>query len=128
MLAIGRQLLKRPITRCRDECGEGGGGHRRFVDPETVDLDAAQRPFLGIEAVGSHSKAAAFDEAHAVERRGGGGGARCGFHGRGIISFGGGSALRCRSEEHTSELQSLMRISYDVLCLKQKKNRTNQLN
>src|SRR3546814_7006391 len=25
-----------------------------------------------------------------------------------------------RSEEHTSELQSLMRISYDVLCLKQK--------
>src|SRR3546814_8998958 len=26
-----------------------------------------------------------------------------------------------RSEEHTSELQSLMRISYAVLCLKQKK-------
>src|SRR3546814_5381672 len=25
-----------------------------------------------------------------------------------------------RSEEHTSELQSLIRISYDVLCLKQK--------
>src|SRR3546814_9823863 len=29
----------------------------------------------------------------------------------------------CRSEEHTSELQSLMRISYAVFCLK-KKNRT----
>src|SRR3546814_6591022 len=29
-----------------------------------------------------------------------------------------------RSEEHTSELQSLMRISYDVFCLK-KNNRTN---
>src|SRR3546814_4682384 len=28
--------------------------------------------------------------------------------------------LRCRSEEHTSELQSLMRISYAVLCLKTK--------
>src|SRR3546814_7809981 len=28
----------------------------------------------------------------------------------------------CRSEEHTSELQSLMRISYAVFCLKQKKN------
>src|SRR3546814_10542214 len=26
-----------------------------------------------------------------------------------------------RSEEHTSELQSLMRISYDVFCLKKKK-------
>src|SRR3546814_7512810 len=29
-----------------------------------------------------------------------------------------------RSEEHTSELQSLMRISYAVFCLKQKKNNT----
>src|SRR3546814_2191808 len=27
-----------------------------------------------------------------------------------------------RSEEHTSELQSLMRISYDVFCLKKKKD------
>src|SRR3546814_6934582 len=29
-----------------------------------------------------------------------------------------------RSEEHTSELQSLMRISYAVFCLKKKKNTT----
>src|SRR3546814_5589075 len=29
-------------------------------------------------------------------------------------------AIRMRSEEHTSELQSLMRISYAVFCLKQK--------
>src|SRR3546814_1719017 len=28
-----------------------------------------------------------------------------------------------RSEEHTSELQSLMRISYAVFCLKKKKNK-----
>src|SRR3546814_6641650 len=31
------------------------------------------------------------------------------------------SAVGIRSEEHTSELQSLMRISYAVLCLKKKK-------
>src|SRR3546814_2889131 len=31
-------------------------------------------------------------------------------------------AIHPRSEEHTSELQSLMRISYAVFCLKQKKN------
>src|SRR3546814_7983118 len=31
-----------------------------------------------------------------------------------------GSPVRARSEEHTSELQSLMRISYAVLCLKKK--------
>src|SRR3546814_6745670 len=30
-------------------------------------------------------------------------------------------AWRLRSEEHTSELQSLMRISYAVFCLKKKK-------
>src|SRR3546814_1283878 len=31
-----------------------------------------------------------------------------------------------RSEEHTSELQSLMRISYAVFCLKKKKYNTKQ--
>src|SRR3546814_3543589 len=30
-----------------------------------------------------------------------------------------------RSEEHTSELQSLMRISYAVFCLKKKKSQSN---
>src|SRR3546814_6980879 len=34
-------------------------------------------------------------------------------------------ATRERSEEHTSELQSLMRISYAVFCLKQKQKTTN---
>src|SRR3546814_4966140 len=32
-----------------------------------------------------------------------------------------------RSEEHTSELQSLMRSSYAVFCLKKKKTKKNQL-
>src|SRR3546814_4528292 len=38
--------------------------------------------------------------------------------------FGGGyddPGIHSRSEEHTSELQSLMRISYAVFCLKKKK-------
>src|SRR3546814_4528452 len=34
----------------------------------------------------------------------------------------GASYFSARSEEHTSELQSLMRISYAVFCLKKKKN------
>src|SRR3546814_1789134 len=34
----------------------------------------------------------------------------------------GSGVPRVRSEEHTSELQSLMRISYAVFCLKKKKN------
>src|SRR3546814_1544373 len=48
---------------------------------------------------------------------------------RGQLAFGGHAQLvdhrahrGLRSEEHTSELQSLMRISYAVFCLKKKKN------
>src|SRR3546814_10435275 len=36
-----------------------------------------------------------------------------------------GDDVISRSEEHTSELQSLMRISYAVFCLKNKKTHTN---
>src|SRR3546814_990172 len=35
----------------------------------------------------------------------------------------GGMRILIRSEEHTSELQSLMRISYAVFCLKKKKEK-----
>src|SRR3546814_4312003 len=35
-----------------------------------------------------------------------------------------GRKVEKRSEEHTSELQSLMRISYAVFCLKKKTNKT----
>src|SRR3546814_6914060 len=42
---------------------------------------------------------------------------------RRLLAFRGNrDATAQRSEEHTSELQSLMRISYAVFCLKQKKN------
>src|SRR3546814_4469260 len=50
------------------------------------------------------------------------------FVGRSLIGEGGQNplepAMLGRSEEHTSELQSLMRISYAVFCLKKKKNKT----
>src|SRR3546814_5342388 len=39
-----------------------------------------------------------------------------------------GCRLESRSEEHTSELQSLMRISYAVFCLKKKKKKHNNQN
>src|SRR3546814_6035806 len=45
-------------------------------------------------------------------------------------SWVGRSSMRPRSEEHTSELQSLMRISYAVFCLKKKiqpHNRTQEV-
>src|SRR3546814_7323715 len=39
-----------------------------------------------------------------------------------------GGQLTARSEEHTSELQSLMRISYAVFCLKKKKHKNQHTN
>src|SRR3546814_4098044 len=39
---------------------------------------------------------------------------------------GGGDLVDLRSEEHTSELQSLMRISYAVFCLKKKTETTHR--
>src|SRR3546814_1100715 len=79
---------------------------------------------------------AAADERHAARRRGEDRGAERpgeiepGVHraraGEGIVAI--AVARRehqHRSEEHTSELQSLMRISYAVFCLK-KKNKTDQ--
>src|SRR3546814_2595734 len=55
-------------------------------------------------------------------RRGGGARDHQALRGSGDGPAGGA----CRSEEHTSELQSLMRISYAVFCLKKKKNKTRE--
>src|SRR3546814_9425318 len=43
-----------------------------------------------------------------------------------LLLDGGAETTRTRSEEHTSELQSLMRISYAVFCLKKKNIRTQR--
>src|SRR3546814_3433714 len=51
-----------------------------------------------------------------------------GGDGRGDRRRGGASGARqARSEEHTSELQSLMRISYAVFCLKKKNQAYNNV-
>src|SRR3546814_2420814 len=47
-----------------------------------------------------------------------------GISGQFFIQFGLTVVFAVRSEEHTSELQSLMRISYAVFCLKKKNNDT----
>src|SRR3546814_4491687 len=45
-----------------------------------------------------------------------------------LLGVAGAVFLYIRSEEHTSELQSLMRISYAVFCLKKKNKEYNNIN
>src|SRR3546814_4585320 len=88
------------------------GAHRRVARPADLDA-AARRRYLRHRAVG----------VAAARGRWG----RTGRAGpRKMIEF--YPEVRLRSEEHTSELESLMRISYAVFCLKKKKaNRHTQL-
>src|SRR3546814_10309472 len=91
-----------PIAWINDDMPELGGD----TPLETVLGDAQQIGFKGIELGGKFPRAAPALKA-LLDRFG-------------LALVGGwyGSALR--SEEHTSELQSLMRISYAVFCLKKK--------
>src|SRR3546814_8335685 len=75
-------------------------------------------------------RGAEFRDARARRRRPPRRRARCGADrsapGRGVVRQ--RAAPTDRSEEHTSELQSLMRISYAVFCLKQKKHKQTTTN
>src|SRR3546814_5668532 len=72
------------------------------------------------EEVTRASETHASDEAYAA--------AAAAFEPRDLVDLTIAIAAMNRSEEHTSELQSLMRISYAVFCLKKKKHNTNNRN
>src|SRR3546814_3366452 len=86
------------------------------VDADTAaivhHLDAIDAASVGLHALGVDDPAAgaALDPAHRV--------------GQAVVAARAAALRACvrcdRSEEHTSELQSLMRISYAVFCLKKK--------
>src|SRR3546814_3624264 len=67
--------------------------------------------------------AAARRRRRAGARRGGGGGQGRARGDRHVAEGRARPGACARSEEHTSELQSLMRISYAVFCLKKKNNK-----
>src|SRR3546814_10530629 len=77
------------------QCGQDG----LFIAQRGLPLNGLPRAYL-------RAHAAAVEQAPGNERQ------------DGVAGAGGVE----RSEEHTSELQSLMRISYAVFCLKKKKN------
>src|SRR3546814_9777970 len=91
--------LDRHVGGGRVGARRGGDRHRRLLIVERHEHGDFAR--AGGERLGEHF----------VERPQAGGLARRSDPGHAVI----------RSEEHTSELQSLMRISYAVFCLKKKK-------
>src|SRR3546814_10633241 len=80
----------------------------KFQQFQTVDGNLARRPIQ----LDSLPRIFVQRLAIALERR---------MHRRNLLDL--ASKLRERSEEHTSELQSLMRTSYAVFCLKKKTNK-----
>src|SRR3546814_1109033 len=91
------------------------GVERRFVP----DLDAARK--VDYLRVANPLFGELLDEGIAVEHRDG--------DAVGQVQLRRRDAPRLvRSEEHTSELQSLMRISYAVFCLKKKTNKKHHSN
>src|SRR3546814_2048316 len=76
-------------------------------------------PVRGVMLAAGIAAAVAVADAEIAVARSVAVGRRTGGGPRGLAAGGGGG--RDRSEEHTSELQSLMRISYAVFCLKKKK-------
>src|SRR3546814_5261303 len=105
-------LLQAHLARHRD----GGDGVQRVVASEHRQVQAIQARGMGAAAVGHldiEGEAAVVDAdvLGAVV---------------GLCADAVGDDAAVRSEEHTSELQSLMRISYAVFCLKKTKNKHNR--
>src|SRR3546814_6635308 len=94
-----------PFVLLDDARAEGAVAARLFADP--------------VEVLTAHSAAevpALLSALEAAQARG--------LHAAGYLAYEAGK----RSEEHTSELQSLMRISYAVFCLKKKKKNQIETN
>src|SRR3546814_2059962 len=124
----GTQLYYRSRTLFggHEKGGERRNGQRRPAWP------GADRCFVNERALAerrmAHTPAHWIRTIVAFRRRSGSGVPRCTVatdlrREKPIHSAGIGSASR--SEEHTSELQSLMRISYAVFCLKKKKEQSS---
>src|SRR3546814_9739690 len=116
----GREALGStfPGRAGRSGCNGGDSGHRRLLSDRSRSQPKA-RPSAPLPSrdVAGEPGIRLYAELAPVRYRGLAGLSRLGLlsrhrHGR-------------RSEEHTSELQSLMRISYAVFCLKKKK--TNKI-
>src|SRR3546814_2227345 len=92
----------------------------------TYGSDLQRRLVNVADGIGDHDAATMGQLGSVVAALGGGASFSGGVFGAPTYVIQGSSYDNVRSEEHTSELQSLMRISYAVFCLK-KKNKTQSI-
>src|SRR3546814_3700364 len=92
--------------------------------PYTTLFRSVQLRVRGVQFVADAVESVADAVADEAHGRDAGDGDEC--RDQDIFDGGGGFGV-ARSEEHTSELQSLMRISYAVFCLKKKKRLHNKM-
>src|SRR3546814_10051100 len=112
LAALGREQARRALGKT-----EQHRERRRYRLVGTGDVDATGGDRFGCAEGGFR-----FGEGLTRRRPGVDLGDDRGGHGAGAVESAALGQIALRSEEHTSELQSLMRISYAVFCLKKKKN------
>src|SRR3546814_1687380 len=111
-------LGKRLGHRKAEAAARGGGVIFRDISLAVQRVDAqadVERLARGAKPVEQRPKARDLDRRFVLGRR------STELHRHSELRTGTVPSRRARSEEHTSELQSLMRISYAVFCLKKKK-------
>src|SRR3546814_589922 len=101
---------------------DGRGIHKDWMPLSAMDPDMARAAIAGEDAKFCSHHGFDFEAIEDAYHRN----AR-GKRIRGGSTISQQTAKNARSEEHTSELQSLMRISYAVFCLKKKKNNRTTL-
>src|SRR3546814_4252570 len=114
--APGRHLAQRP----RRLAGIGRDQEFGALGALRIGASGLDRLERDVEAPAAHAQLG--------DQRGGGFRQRLAGLGARLAERVGGLAPVARSEEHTSELQSLMRISYAVFCLKKKNNNYRNYN
>src|SRR3546814_5910476 len=117
LLVMTRDFPRRRSSYLVRSPARRGGGGRRGTTPRTAPTARTAPPPARCAKACGRSRQLRRDHGHAAAQR---------ARQQRLFVAGLRVVLQARSDEHTSELPSLMRISYAVFCLKKKTNTYQQ--